>query len=561
MNKEIKHIIIRHLSGSKANQIEEFDYQDNDTISFGRAASNQLQFDVEQDNAVSREHGVIEKGETLGTFTITDHNSLNGTYVNGQKLNGSRSLLPGDEVSLGAKGPRFQFDINPSLADNAATQLIQIPAADPTMEHSIVEEASIAKVGIGKETFQRAIVTERKRSQKTLISVIGAILLVTTALGYTFKDRIIPSKDDFASKTDTVKVITNTTTVVAEDFSPEKIARENSDKVVFIEFGFKLIHAPTGDDIYHQYTRRKDEKTGKEYLMPLFIEMEPGVIEPLLGLKKDVPEGAPIALSGLSGTGFIVDEDGYILTNKHIAEPWKYPYTFPQNAAQGLLYQMVEGSWKITGTVRAPARWIPSESKFFGREPVSGKILAGESTYMNVTLAKTDSRINARMVQSSSNHDVAMIKIDHMAEFNPVDLKEDGADVAQGQKIAVMGYPGISPTVIYGRATQEFGRASGDVKVVPDPTITDGTIGKIIRGSNLVNNAELSGYYSPMGEYYQLTASETGAGNSGGPVFDKDGKVIAIFAASTTSAEGARITFAIPIKYGLDLMHLTPVIQ
>ncbi|MEM6802964.1 MAG: trypsin-like serine protease, partial [Bacteroidota bacterium] len=59
----------------------------------------------------------------------------------------------------------------------------------------------------------------------------------------------------------------------------------------------------------------------------------------------------------------------------------------------------------------------------------------------------------------------------------------------------------------------------------------------------------------------QLTASETGSGNSGGPVFDKEGKVIAIFAASVTSAEGARLTFAIPIKYGLDLMHLSPVIQ
>lgn len=561
MNKEIKQIIIRHLSGSKANQVEEFDYQDNNSISFGRAAHNQLQFDVDQDSAVSREHGVIEKGETAGTFIITDHNSLNGTYVNGQKITGSHNLRPGDEVSLGAKGPRFQFEVNPSMVAEAATQLIQIPAADPTMEHSIVEASAPAKQGIGKETFERAIFTERKRSQKTLISVIGAILLVTTALGYTFKDQLIPSKDDFVAGTDTVKVITNTTTVVEEAFSPARIAKENTDKVVFIEFGFKLIHAPTGDDIYHQYTRQKDEKTGKEYVMPLFIEMEPGVIEPLLGLKKDVLEGAPIAMSSLSGTGFIVDEDGYILTNKHIAEPWKYPYTFPREASQGLLYQMVEGKWKITGRVKAPARWIPSESKFFGREPVSGKILAGESTYMNVTFAKTDSRINARMVQSSSNHDVAMIKVDHMAEFSPVELKEDGAEAEQGQKIAVMGYPGISPTVIYGRATQEFGRASGEVKVVPDPTITDGTIGKIIRGSNLTNNAELSGYYSPMGEYYQLTASETGAGNSGGPVFDKDGKVIAIFAASTTSAEGARITFAIPIKYGLDLMHLTPVIQ
>ncbi|MEM8886546.1 MAG: trypsin-like peptidase domain-containing protein [Bacteroidota bacterium] len=559
MNKEIRHIIIKHLNGSKANQIEEFDYQANDTISFGRATHNDLQFDSQEDNAVSREHGNISKGESFGSFIITDKNSLNGTYVNGQKVNGSQSLNPGDEISLGAKGPRFQFDLNPRMSDSAATQLINIPAADATMEYNLETEVEPVKDGIGKETFERAIVTERKRSQKTLISVVAAVLLVATTLGYTFKDKLLPANNISGTK-DTI-VVKPDMPVIPTQFSPEVIARENTDKVVFIEFGFKLIHAPTGDDIYHQYTRQKDPKTGKEYLMPLFIEMEQGVIEPLLGLRKDVEEGAPIAMSQLSGTGFIVDEDGYILTNKHIAEPWKYPYSFPPEAAQGMLYQFVNGEWKITGTVRAPSRWIPSETKFFGREPISGKILDGQRTYMNVTFAKTDSRINARFVQSSPNHDVAMLKIDHTASFESVELKEDGYEVAQGQKIAVMGYPGISPAVVYGRATREFGRSSSEVKIVPDPTITDGTIGKIIRGSNMVNNAELNAYYSPMGEYYQLTASETGSGNSGGPVFDKDGKVIAIFAASTTSQEGARITFAIPIKYGLDLMHLNPVIQ
>lgn len=556
MSTEIKHIIIKHLNGSKANQIEEFDYQANDTISFGRATTNDLQFDSEEDNAVSRQHGSIAKGAVAGSFTLSDNNSLNGTYLNGQKITGTETLKPGDEISLGAKGPKFLFDVNPSMVDSAATQLINIPNMEATREFSVQEDDAPVKEGIGKQTFERAIVTERKRSQKTLISVLGAILLVGTTLGYTFKDTIFPEPLEPSTK-----VVERTTEVVRDAFSPEVIARENTDKVVFIEFGFKLMHVPTGDDIYHQYTKQKDKKTGQEYKVPLFIEMEPGVIEPLLGLKKDVPVGKAIAMSQLSGTGFVVDEDGYILTNKHIAEPWKYPYAFPPEASEGMLYQMVNGEWKITGTVKAPTQWIPSESKFFGREPVSGKILNGQSTYMHVTFAKTDSRINARMVQASTNHDVAMLKIDHMAEFTPVVLKEDGSDVAQGQKIAVMGYPGISPTVIYGKATQEFGRASGDVKIVPDPTITDGTIGKIIRGTNLNNNAELSGYYSPMGEYYQLTASETGAGNSGGPVFDKDGKVIAIFAASVTSQEGARITFAIPIKYGLDLMHLNPVIQ
>lgn len=62
--------------------------------------------------------------------------------------------------------------------------------------------------------------------------------------------------------------------------------------------------------------------------MFLFIEMELGVIELLLGLKKDVVEGVLIVMFFFFGMGFIVDEDGYILMNKYIVEFWKYLYIF-----------------------------------------------------------------------------------------------------------------------------------------------------------------------------------------------------------------------------------------
>lgn len=63
-----------------------------------------------------------------------------------------------------------------------------------------------------------------------------------------------------------------------------------------------------------------------------------------------------------------------------------------------------------------------------------------------------------------------------------------------------------------------------------------------------------------MGDVYQLTTSETGAGNSGGPVFDKDGNVIAIFTSDTTDGSTA-ISFAVPIRYGIELMKTQRVIQ
>ena len=63
MNTNIEKYVIRHTAGSKSNQVEEFDFNKS-TLTIGRAAGSDIQFDPEQDSIVSREHGKIEKAGT-----------------------------------------------------------------------------------------------------------------------------------------------------------------------------------------------------------------------------------------------------------------------------------------------------------------------------------------------------------------------------------------------------------------------------------------------------------------------------------------------------------------
>ena len=93
------------------------------------------------------------------------------------------------------KGPKFSFDIYPRVQDNLATQVVNIgPEVGATQEVSLTaqEVGAPEKTGIGKETFERAIVNERKRSQKTTVSILAAAVLVLLTLGYTFRDSILP---------------------------------------------------------------------------------------------------------------------------------------------------------------------------------------------------------------------------------------------------------------------------------------------------------------------------------------------------------------------------------
>lgn len=127
MSTPIKKYLIKYQHGSRANQIDEFDFTRTE-LTVGRDTQSDILFDPEKDLTVSRNHAkIIRKADD--SIAIVDNGSRNGIYVNNKRVDGSAYLTPGDEIKLGENGPSFIIDLDPRPLPMALpTQVISIPS-------------------------------------------------------------------------------------------------------------------------------------------------------------------------------------------------------------------------------------------------------------------------------------------------------------------------------------------------------------------------------------------------------------------------------------------------
>lgn len=539
--------MITHKLGTKANQVEEFDFTRHSMLTIGRAATNDIRFDSDLDTLVSREHArIVRESESPLRFIIVDNNSKNGVYIRGSKVEGSAALVPGDEIELGKGGPVVVFDVHPRPKSvMAETRVVDMPAA--TREH----EAAVSGGGIGKQTLERALKSEQQKSNRKMMVGLAAALMIAGAIGFVvWKNNEKTGRDsdrEMTQQLDSLRALVHQKQNAGESLSPEEIVALNEDRVVKIETSWQLFDPETSDEIWHVYLPVKASDGSVQYTAA-YVQNAQGKIEPYIDVKRNVEMGIPIGMAGLAGSGFVISEDGFILTNRHVATVWNSRYSFTNYSFPGILLNSEGKSTGHSVYFQDVASWVPSEATMLGGRALNHK-LEGRNTNLKVTFTNTSLRRNATVEAVSDKHDAAMIKVAVPQKLPFVELLDNYDEIKSGQTVTVMGFPSVAPEMYVVRRSSDGLKPTAEFNTVPVPTVTPGNVGRLIRWS-----PESMNLYSTFGDCYQLTINATGMGNSGGPLFDNKGRVIGIFYSRSTDQAGTQITFAVPIKYGLELM-------
>jgi DNA-binding response OmpR family regulator len=208
------------------------------------------------------------------------------------------------------------------------------------------------------------------------------------------------------------------------------------------------------------------------------------------------------------GTGFIAGSSGRVITNRHVAEPWWKNDEITSITSQGLQPQI--------SAIRA---YFPGDPRAF----------------------------HAEIQDISDVTDLASVRVDLQDLKRPVLALDTGKNSAlSGQPVILMGYA-TGLAAILARTDEESAqdilkKSGSDVAQVLNelakrnlihPLITQGHIGDILPDKIVFD-------------------AQTTSGGSGGPLFNRDGKVIGVTVAILKGFGGSN--FGIPIRFSEPLL-------
>ena len=560
----MSNVVLRILTGPRANQQLTFTLAElSAPVTVGRDPASRLAFDDAEDS-VSRHHASIERvGGSETEFKINDLKSANGVFVNGVKVVESAMLQHGDIVQVGRGGPELSFKMDPAPANaQKATRVVADYVPKATREASAGEFAAVSSATagaepprqVGRATVERMIGEQKASSRRLLVNVGAPALALVVALGawQYFKGEQDRKEQAAALAKQQEESNKKSAELQARADVASRVKQTYAKATVYIQVAWNLIHTSSGKQVVHRFVK----PTPDSEPMPLYVRLQNGNLEPALTL--DANGGKPIGGSH-TGSGFVVSPTGLIMTNRHVAAAWHSVFELPfpgliqvkDQETGKMVYEKVEG------LARGQSRWVPARSALLGAKGVADSSINGRLDALFVTFPNSKLRVPAQAGTSSPEHDVSLIKIDALPNLLTVELRDNYNTIKSGDVVVSMGYPGVSAKSYYVTKSQDMFQGSSDVAVITDVSVNQGIISKVVPGK--MAGTDNQSYISARGDVYELSINSAGSGNSGGPVFDIDGKVVGIYTGGS-SAAGTAISWAIPIRYGIELLDPTKTV-
>lgn len=458
---------------------------------------------------------LLELTKSNGHYRIRDFDPSVTITHNGERLTKNSRIGDGDELRIDQSNLLLTFfpigDV-PALVQGSRTDT----HVAPFIEHAAIESAATARRDDAKvflREFTRELIREINPSTK-IVSLALVLILVTGVLylGYSiFREmrdsrRLINDQKTEISKVneiinqtnDEIRALDEANKRILYDLSlAVKLRNEYGEGVSLIFGTYYFVDRPSGRAL-----RYPEDQTNEDGSL-----IQSGN-EPM----ELTPEGnGPIYEREFVGSGFHVG-NGYILTNRHVAQPWL--------ADEGLAG--LTGSGSRQPRLKRLVAFFPNR-----REPIT-----------------------LRFRQASTRDDLAVCTLDikevptDIAAL-PLDSSLDAIEI--GKKVVMMGYPNGPERFL--AMLEDAERRSVQARFGASLESLLGFLSE----SKRIQPLTTQGYITDLDARRLVYDAPTAEGGSGAPVFGPSGKVVGVNFAVFT--ENTASNFAVPIKYAITLLE------
>ena len=273
------------------------------------------------------------------------------------------------------------------------------------------------------------------------------------------------------------------------------IARSRAS-IVFLQGAYGFRHKVTGSML-----RQVVGQDGRPMVLPNGM--------PLLSLNGD----GPVAERQFVGSGFVLADNGLLITNRHLGVPWEHDSNVGQFAGQELEPVMIKLLAYLPGSARAET---------------------------------------VELMRASTQADIAILRFESLKEY-PHGLRLAGTVPVPGDEVIVMGYP-TGMRSLLAQAGEDFIKQLQLVKQLD----FWGIAARLADAGRIVPLASRGIVGQASTETIAYDA-ETTRGGSGGPVLDRNGEVVAVNTAILPEFGGSNL--GVPVDMVRQLISELPEIH